>query len=377
MTEADIAPDETVVILTPEGRIAPSAAAEPYLERLERADDELWRTALRQMTLVRAFDREATNLQRQGQLALYVPCEGQEAAQVGSGLATREQDAIFPSYREHAVGFTRGLDLVKVLALLRGVSNAGWDPAEERNFRNYVLVIGSQALHAAGYAMGQRFDGVVGTGDPERDEATIVYFGDGASSQGDVNEAFVFARSFDAPQVFFLQNNHWAISVPVRVQSPVPLHRRADGFGMPGVRVDGNDVMASWAVTGSMLDRARSGGGPALIEALTYRMGAHTTSDDPTKYRTRDEEQYWRERDPIERLERYLRAQGEEAAFFDALAEEAADYAADVRRRTLALPDPDPLTMFEHPYAEPNPAIAAQREAYLDFEASFDEEYHA
>ena len=364
---------ETVSILQPDGSIAPSPAAEPYLERLETASDELWLTALRAMTLTRAFDREATNLQRQGQLALYVPCEGQEAAQVGSALATRDQDAIFPSYREHAVAFTRGLDLIKVLSLLRGCTNGGWDPAEENRLRNYVLVIASQALHATGYAMGQVFDGASGTGAPERDEATIVYFGDGATSQGDLNEALVFARSFNTPQVFFLQNNHWAISVPVRVQSPVPLYRRAHGFGMPGVQLDGNDVMASWAVTGHHLDEARAGSGPAFIEALTYRVGPHTTSDDPTKYREASEEEHWRSRCPIARLERYLRNQGIESAHFDELAEEAADYAADMRRRALALPDPDPRTMFEHPYATEHTAISAQREAFETFEASFDD----
>lgn len=201
MIEGDLAPEETVVILDAEGRFAPSAAAEPYLDRIRTADEGLWRTALREMTLTRAFDREATNLQRQGQLALFAPCEGQEAAQVGSALAARPQDQLFPSYREHGAGLSRGLDVVRILALMRGVTNGGWDPAECGNFRNYVLVIGSQALHAAGYAMGQVFDGAVGSGDVDRDEASIVYFGDGATSQGDVNEALVFARSFDAPLV--------------------------------------------------------------------------------------------------------------------------------------------------------------------------------
>lgn len=326
------------------------------------------------MRLVRAFDREGTNLQRQGQLALYVPAEGQEAAQVGSALATRPQDSLFPSYREHGVGLVRGLDLVKILALLRGVTNAGWDPEEENNFRNYILVIASQTLHATGYAMGQRLDGKVGTGNVDEDEATIVYFGDGSTSQGDLNEALVFARSFNTPQVFFLQNNHWAISVPVSVQSPVPLYKRADGFGIPTVQIDGNDVMASWAVTSQFMDDARAGKGPSYIEALTYRMGAHTTSDDPTKYRTREEEQYWRDRDPIERLEKYLRAEGDPEAFFTGIDEEAADYAADIRRRTLALPDPEPLQMFQHAYADHNDDIERQQLAFFDFEASLEED---
>ncbi len=141
--------------------------------------------------------------------------------------------------------------------------------------------------------MGLVFDGRCGTGDPERDEAVIVYYGDGASSQGDVHEAMVFAASYRTPEVFFLQNNQWAISVPVSTQSPAPLVRRGDGYGMPSIQVDGNDVLASYAVTRVALDEARGGAGPRAIEALTYRMGAHTTSDDPTKYRTSDEESSW------------------------------------------------------------------------------------
>jgi pyruvate dehydrogenase E1 component alpha subunit len=368
-----VQPTDPVQLLTPTGELARTAASEPYLERIERADPELWRTALRSMRLVRAFDKESTNLQRQGQLALYVPAEGQEGAQIGSALAMRPQDHAFPSYREHGVGFVRGLDLVRVLGLLRGTTNAGWDVAETANFHNYVLVIASQTLHATGYAMGQRLDGVVGTGDPEVDEATIVYFGDGSTSQGDLNESLVFARSYEAPAVYFLQNNHWAISVPVSVQSPTPLYRRADGFGMPGVQIDGNDVMASYAVTAEHLDRARAGSGPAFIEALTYRMGAHTTSDDPTKYRTREEEQFWRDRDPIVRLEAYLRAQGEGDDFFAVLEDEARDYAADIRRRTLELPDPDPIEMFQGVYAEAHPLIEEEIASYLNFEASLEE----
>ncbi len=141
---------------------------------------------------------------------------------------------------------------------------------------------------------------------PTRDAAVISYFGDGATSQGDVNESFVFASSYNAPVVFFCQNNQWAISEPIERQSRIPLYRRAAGFGFPGVRVDGNDVLAVHAVTSAALDRARSGNGPTLIEAYTYRMGAHTTSDDPTKYRLADELEHWRLKDPIERVRAYL-----------------------------------------------------------------------
>src|SRR5690606_16651315 len=186
----------------------------------------------------------------------------------------------------------------------------GWDPAQHKNFHLYTLVIGSQALHATGYAMGISLDGLAGTGDPERDEAVMVYFGDGATSQGDVSEAFVFAASYQTPQVFFLQNNHWAISVPVSTQSRTPLYLRSSGFGIPGVQIDGNDVLASYAVTAKRLDDAREGKGPSLIEAVTYRIGAHTSSDDPSKYRSAEELEHWVSRDPIVRFRRFLESEG-------------------------------------------------------------------
>jgi 2-oxoisovalerate dehydrogenase E1 component alpha subunit len=251
------------------------------------------------------------------------------------------------------------------------LSHGGWDPAENGNFRLYTLVIGSQTLHATGYAMGIQLDGATATGDPDSDEAVMVYFGDGASAQGDTNEAFVFAASYQTPQVFFLQNNHWAISVPVERQSRVPLAQRADGFGMPGVRVDGNDVLASYAVTASLLDDARAGKGPALIEALTYRIGAHTSSDDPSKYRSDDELAHWSERDPILRLRHHLESEGVGAEVFASIDAEAADLAADVRRQTMDLSEPPVSLMFEHVYSEPHPVTASQMEWLLRYEASF------
>src|SRR5690606_19204017 len=241
--------------------------------------------------VVRAFDRQATNLQRQGQLALWPPSFGQEAAQVGSIRAARPQDHIFPSYREHVVATVRGVDPVAIIRLMRGLTHGGWDPTDPKNGNThlYTLVLGSHALHSTGFGMGLVFDGRCGTGDPERDEAVMVYYGDGASSQGDVHEAMVFAASYQTPQVFFLQNNQWAISVPVSTQTRVPFAQRSSGYGIPSVRVDGNDVLASFAVSRVALDEARAGKGPRAIEAETYRLGAHTTSDDPTKYRTSDE----------------------------------------------------------------------------------------
>ena len=251
--------------------------------------------------LVRRVDAEATALQRQGELGLWASLLGQEAAQVGSGRALRPQDYAFPTYREHGVAWCRGVDPLNLLGLFRGVNHGGWDP-DEKNFHLYTIVIGAQTLHATGYAMGIQRDGDVGTGDPERDAAVIAYFGDGATTQGDVNEAFVFAAVQNAPVVFFCQNNQWAISEPIEKQTRIPLYQRASGFGFPGVRVDGNDVLAVYAVTKAALDDAREGNGPTFIEAFTYRMGAHTTSDDPTRYRVAAEVEVWKQRDPIARL---------------------------------------------------------------------------
>jgi pyruvate dehydrogenase E1 component alpha subunit len=366
-------PSPTVRVLTASGRFKPTPAAEPYLEQLERLGDDDHRRFYRDMAVSRAFDIEATNLQRQGQLALWPPSHGQEAAQVGSASAARAQDHIFPSYREHVVCTIRGVDGVDIIRTMRGTTKAGWDPADPSNgnVHIYSLVLGSQTLHATGYAMGVKFDGATGTGDPETDTAVLVYFGDGASSQGDVSEALVFAASYHTPQVFFLQNNHWAISVPVSTQSRTPLYLRASGFGMPGVQLDGNDVLASFAVTAKHLDDARAGRGPSLIEALTYRIGAHTTSDDPTRYRSADEVETWTARDPIHRFRAYLEGLGASASFFAEVDEEAADVAADTRRRTLALEPPDFPSMFETAYSEPHTAAAEQQLWLERYERSF------
>jgi 2-oxoisovalerate dehydrogenase E1 component alpha subunit len=363
-----------VQFIAPDGSFAPNAEAEEYREVVERLDDATLQRMFHDMTVVRAFDVEAGNLQRQGQLALWVPSHGQEAAQVGSAFATRPQDNVFPSYREHAVGFVRGIDLMNVIRLLRGVTHGGWDPKDPRNgnFHLYTLVIGSQALHATGYAMGIALDGASGTGDPAVDQAAIVYFGDGATSQGDVSEAFVFAASYQTPQVFFLQNNHWAISVPVTRQSRTPLYRRGLGFGIPSVQIDGNDVLASYAVTATHLDEARAGRGPRLVEALTYRIGAHTTSDDPTKYRTDDELASWVARDPIARFQTYLRSRGADDAFFADVAAEAKDFAADTRRRTLALESPPTDLMFENVYTDEHPLTAEQFDWLERYEESLE-----
>jgi 2-oxoisovalerate dehydrogenase E1 component alpha subunit len=324
-------------------------------------DDAALLGLYRDMVLVRQLDEQATALQRQGELGLWAPLLGQEAAQVGSGRALQAQDYAFSSYREHGVAWCRGVDPVEMLRFWRGTRHQAWD-ADAHRMYGYQVIIGAHALHATGYAMGARQAGRVGTGEPGRDQAVVAYFGDGAMSQGDVNEAFIFAASYQSPVVFFCQNNHWAISEPLERQSRIPLVQRAAGFGLPGVQVDGNDVIACHAVTTAALDRARTGQGPTLIEAVTYRMGAHTTSDDPGKYRDNSEVELWATRDPIARLRTYLLAAGilDEAGQAQLLSD-ADSLSARMREGCRELPDPEPLSIFDNVYASVDYRLLDQR----------------
>lgn len=366
-----------VQLLTPEGqRVQHPDYAFTVPDELGGADGEgeLIRGFYRDMVLTRRIDTESTALQRHGELGIWAQLLGQEAAQIGSGRALRTQDYVFPTYREHGVAYCRGLDPLRLLGLFRGVDQGAWDP-HEANFANYTIVIGAQTLHAVGYGMGVQRDGLVGTGDPDRDTAVIGYFGDGASSQGDVNEAFVFAASYNAPVVFFCQNNQWAISEPIERQSRIPLYQRAQGFGFPGVRVDGNDVLAVYAVTQTALQRAREGSGPTMVEAYTYRMGAHTTTDDPTRYRMSDELELWKLKDPIARVKAYLTRSGvADQEFFDQVEVEADQLGAHLRDGCKALPDPSPLSIFDQVYVEQTEELAEQRDGYAAYLASFEGE---
>ena len=360
--------EELVQLLTPEGE----RGGDPRFDRYA-ADvgvEEL-KGLYRDMLLVRRADREGNALQRQGQLGIWVPLLGQEAAQIGSGRALRPGDMAFPSYREHGVAWCRGVDPTELLGIFRGTDHGGWDPAEH-GFHPYTIVIGNQCLNAAGYAMGQRFESKVG--DPETGEATICYFGDGATSQGDVHEGFVWAAAYDAPLVFFCQNNQWAISVPLERQTRVPLYQRARGYGFPGVRVDGNDVLACLAVTRWALEECRTGNGPVLIEAFTYRMDSHTTSDDASRYRLADEVELWKLKDPIERVRVHLvRSHGVGPEYFDGVDAEADELAVRLREFCRAMPTPGPERMFSQVYAEASPVVDAQRDEYLAYHASFEE----
>jgi pyruvate dehydrogenase E1 component alpha subunit len=348
---------ELVQLLTPEG------------ERVEHPDYSLdlpveaYRDLYRDLVLVRRIDTEATALQRQGELGLWASLLGQEAAQVGAGRALTDADFAFPTYREHGVAYCKGVDPVTLLGLFRGVNQGGWNPYD-KGFQLYTIVIGSQTLHATGYAMGMQRDG--------GDGAVMAFFGDGASSQGDVNEAFVWASVFQAPVVFFCQNNQWAISEPLERQSRIPLYQRAKGFGFPGVRVDGNDVLAVLAVARDALARAREGSGPTLIEAFTYRMGPHTTSDDPTRYRLAADLETWKLKDPIERMKAYLSRGGmADHDFFASVDADADALAAHIRAGCLSLPDPDPLSIFDHVYAGGSSLLDEERDQLATYLESF------
>jgi 2-oxoisovalerate dehydrogenase E1 component alpha subunit len=356
-----------VQLLTPEGQ------RHTHSEFSYDGDDDSIRGLFRDLVLSRRIDFEANALQRHGELGLWAPAQGQEAAQIGSGRALRPQDFAFPTYREHGVALCRGVDPALLLGLFRGVELGGWDPAEH-GFALYSIVIGSQTLHATGYAMGLTLDGEVGHGDPERDAAVIAYFGDGATSQGDVNEAFDWAAVFNAPVVFFCQNNQYAISASTDRQTRGPIAQRAGGFGFRGIRVDGNDVLACHAVTAAAMQKARNGEGPTLIEAYTYRMGAHTTSDDPTRYRDSAEVETWKLKDPIERVKRYLLVQGTPQEFFDELDAEAEELGKHLRETCKALPEPDLAALFDEVFVDGTPELAEQKAKYLAFRDSLEPE---
>ena len=358
-------PAEAVMlqVLDTEGRRRPQPELDPWIEDV---DADALAALYRQMAVVRRLDVEATHLQRQGELALWPPLLGQEAAQVGSAVALRPDDFVFPSYRENGVALLRGVPALDLLRVWRGSTFSSWDPNETR-VATQQIIIGAQALHAVGYAMGVQRD--------QADVATIVYFGDGATSQGDVNEAMVFSASYQAPVVFFCQNNHWAISEPVRLQTRRSIADRPWGFGIPSMRVDGNDVLAVLAATRAAVERAADGGGPTFIEAVTYRMGPHTTADDPTRYRDDAELEAWKARDPLTRVEAHLRTLDVDVDAVLAQAQaEADELAAEVRRALEALEEDGADKLFDEIYAEPHQELERQRREHALYLQQFDDE---
>ncbi|MFF1634078.1 pyruvate dehydrogenase (acetyl-transferring) E1 component subunit alpha [Leifsonia sp. NPDC058248] len=351
---------DTVQLLTPAGDRLSDVRYDAWVADI--GDDQLL-SLYEDMVVIRRIDTEATALQRQGELGLWPPLLGQEAAQIGSGRALRSDDFVFSSYRENGVAYCRGAALPDLVKVWRGIAQSGWNPYDI-NMATPQVIIGAQTLHATGYALGIQADGT--------DAVAVAYFGDGATSEGDVNEAMIFAATYAAPVIFFCQNNQWAISEPVALQAQRPIAERAPGFGIPSVRVDGNDVIAVMAVMRAALDRARSGGGPTFIEAVTYRMGPHTTADDPTRYRDPAELDEWKAKDPIARVESLLTARGVlTAERAEAVAAVADTVAAELRAGCVSLPDPDPMSVFDNVYAEAHTGLARERDHYSRYLRTF------
>ncbi|WP_040161829.1 pyruvate dehydrogenase (acetyl-transferring) E1 component subunit alpha [Mobilicoccus massiliensis] len=332
---------------------------EPVTDDYDAPSDDDVLECYRRMVVGRRFDTQATALTKQGRLAVYPSSRGQEACQVGSVMCIRPDDWFFPTYRDSVALVSRGIDPVEVLTLLRGDAHCGYDPAATRTAAQ-CTPLATQLLHAAGVAYGERRQG--------RDSVALAFIGDGATSEGDFHEALNFAAVFRAPVVFVVQNNGWAISVPLEKQTAAPsLAYKGIGYGVVCEQVDGNDALAVLAVVGKAVAWARAGRGPVLVELHTYRMEAHTNADDETRYRTSEEVEAWRLKDPMERLETYLRSVGrlddELAATY---AQEAEDAAAELRRRMNEDTDPQASSMFEHVYARPTAQLADQRQMVLD-----------
>lgn len=338
---------EPVQLLTPDG----VRTHHPHYD-IEVDADELV-DLYRSLVVTRAADREFVHLQRQGELALYAPCEGQEAAAVGLARALRPTDWVFLQYRELGVMLERRVPLDRLGQYWRGAWHSGWNPSD-MCLGPITIPIATHAVHAAGYAMGVKLDG--------GDEVVVTCIGDGATSEGDSHEAMNFAAVFDAPAMFYVQNNQWAISTPLHEQHrAASFAHKAVAYGMTGVRVDGNDVLAVMAVCRAHVEALRGGAVPVLVESVTYRKGPHTTSDDPTRYRSSDEVAQWERRDPIDRLERHLQHLD---LWSDGVAAEATEagraVAHDVRDGVLNGPEPDPLELFDHVFTVPTSNLMAQ-----------------
>lgn len=318
---------------------------------------ELLLKAYRGMVVGRRFDQQATALARQGRLAVHPSSLGQEACQVGAALALRATDWLFPTYRDCVALISRGIDPVETLTLLRGDAHCGYDPARHRTAPQ-CTPLATHAAHAVGLAHGERLKGA--------DTVALALVGDGATSEGDFHEAVNLAGVLHAPVVFLIQNNRYAISVPLSAQSAAPA-AGVQGDRLRRPRGAGGRQRRSRRPLGADRrrgGRARRSSRPWLIEAHTYRVGPHTSADDPSRYRTAAEEEHWRARDPLTRLEAALRDRGLLSdADVTTVAEEAEAYAAGVRERLAAAPESDPTTLLDHVFASPTPQLLAQREA--------------
>src|SRR6266849_3714457 len=351
--------EELLQVIREDGTYDP--AAEPKLS------EEMLRKLYRALVLVRTLDTRMLSLQRQGRIGFYVPSSGEEAVQVGSAMALEKRDWVFPAYREPGAALWRGFPVATLIAQAYGNAQ---DPQQGRQMPNhygardinYVPVsspVGTQIPQAVGAAWAAKIR--------KEDIVTLTYFGDGATSEGDFHAGMNFAGVFKTPTIFFCKNNQWAISVPVAKQTATKtLAEKALAYGMDGVRLDGNDLLAVYAVTNAAADKARSGGGPTMIEALTYRMGPHSSSDDPTRYRSKDEVDAWAKRDPIERMRKYLELKGlwtKESE--DQLRVELEDLLQATIKEVERSPPPPIVTLFTDVFAELTPQLKEQMEAFL------------
>jgi pyruvate dehydrogenase E1 component alpha subunit len=340
-------------------------SGEPVGDVPELSDDELV-TMYREMRLARHFDKRAVSLQRQGRMGTYPPLSGQEGAQIGSAFALDEDDWMFPSYREHGAAVHRGLPLKRTLLYWMGHEKGNQIP-EDVNLFPVAVPISTQILHATGAAWAKKLRG--------KDEAVLCYFGDGGTSEGDFHEGLNFAGVFDTPNVFFCNNNQWAISVPrERQTASETIAQKANAYGFEGVQVDGMDPLAVYAATRAAVEKAKNPGEgerrPTLIEAVQYRFGAHTTADDPTVYRNADEVEQWKQKDPIPRLEAFLRNTGRlDDESVDAITADVEDEVATAIADAEAEPRPEPEEMFRHLYEDLPKELRAQM---ADFEALYE-----
>jgi len=310
----------------------------------------------RTMLLARRFDERILNLQRQGRIGTFAPIKGQEAAQLGTIAHLRPSDWMVPAFRETAAELWRGRSLESIIIYNNGFGE-GVDIPEDRNDLPISVPVGSQVIHAVGLGWAAKYR--------QKDDVAMTYFGDGATSEGDFHEGLNFAAVFQAPVIFVCQNNHWAISMPLAKQTrSKTLAQKALAYGLPGIQVDGNDILAVYAAAQEAVQRARTGGGPTLIECVTYRLAMHTTADDPTRYRSDEEVEKWSQRDPLPRFQKYLSDKGllsekKRLEVESEIMEEIQTAVDSAEKQMEALGDP--IDMFEHAYAEMPPYLKEQK----------------